>query len=317
MNKLRIFFQLFLLIVFLAGIYVIIRTDTLFNERIANRQASIEMFTTDDVEDTSCPNLLLQRGSSILLYNTNMPLVDGMNPIKFDDLDGYIGYLEKQRAAGKICPVLFLRQESNTQGNDIYRLLPNPYDNSTTTTTVSPTTPPPLTNPALAPVTIVPTTTMQPQTYISAFTTQTQEIDPSSNAVPISSGYFNSGLSPYLPVQVTPTPTTNEERLVTNYIDADREHPPYNNGNYSGFDPTNLHIGVYTNLDKIHDSTGDVPISDNPMDPNWGGVLYTEEQVKSGKYNDYNIYKPMLYNPKVTYDVLGQNPFPPPTDIIE
>jgi len=30
-------------------------------------------------------------------------------------------------------------------------------------------------------------------------------------------------------------------------------------------------------------------ISDNPMDPNWGGVQYSREVVDSGKYKDNEI----------------------------
>lgn len=291
MNKLRIIFQLFLLFVFLAGIYVIIRTDTLFKEQLLNRQheEDLENFTSGhEVENTGCPNLLLQRGNNIFLYNTNMPLVDGLNPKKFENLDGYIEHLEKQRATGVICPVLFLQKESDVQGNDVYRMRANPYD-------------------------------------IRGEITKPKDESNNSNAgytttigVPISVGYFNSGLSPYQPKPEEKSPeSSNQNQNVIIQMDASKENAPYNQGTYSGFDPTDLYVGVYTNIDKIHDSTATNSLSDNPMDPNWGGVLYTESQVKSGKYDENNIYKPLLYNPKISYDVGAQHPFPPPKDIIE
>jgi hypothetical protein len=37
------------------------------------------------------------------------------------------------------------------------------------------------------------------------------------------------------------------------------------------------------------------------MDPNWGGVLYTQQSVDSGKYVDNNITVPHYFQPKTTY----------------
>lgn len=52
----------------------------------------------------------------------------------------------------------------------------------------------------------------------------------------------------------------------------------------SGFDPLGINNGIYTKLDELHDSTAKVALSDNPMDPNWGGVGHTEKMIDSGKY---------------------------------
>jgi hypothetical protein len=68
------------------------------------------------------------------------------------------------------------------------------------------------------------------------------------------------------------------------YIDSNRDSSTYNINNYPGFDPTGLYVGRYSELDQIHDSTNMMPISDNPMDPNWGGIVYTHNSVLSGKY---------------------------------
>jgi hypothetical protein len=80
-------------------------------------------------------------------------------------------------------------------------------------------------------------------------------------------------------------------------IDSNTDHPPYNSGQYAGFDPLGLSVGVYTNLDKLHDSTktqDGESLSDNPMDSNWGGVLYTQKKIQSGKYEENEVYKPNL-----------------------
>jgi len=51
------------------------------------------------------------------------------------------------------------------------------------------------------------------------------------------------------------------------------------------------------------------------MDPNWGGVEYTQQMVDSGKYIDYNITKPLLYQPKSEFNPALSN-YPPPKNII-
>jgi hypothetical protein len=93
---------------------------------------------------------------------------------------------------------------------------------------------------------------------------------------------LNAG-APIAPVEVT---------------DASRDRKPYNKGNFAGFDPYGQHIGEYTELDQIHDSTQKAKVSDNPMDSNWGGVLFSQQSVDSGKYADREVGKPSM-TPKV------------------
>ena len=94
-------------------------------------------------------------------------------------------------------------------------------------------------------------------------------------------------------------PTQSAERISRNpapIIDSSDDNPPFNAGQYSGFDPMGLSVGVYTKLDQIHESTRtqEGKLSDNPMDPNWGGVLYTHSKIQSGKYDENAVYKPNL-----------------------
>jgi len=84
------------------------------------------------------------------------------------------------------------------------------------------------------------------------------------------------------------------------FTDSNRENPPYNFGNYPGFDPTGLYIGKYTTLDQKHDLTGQTKkLSENPMDDNWGGVLYTKAAVDSGKYKENEVAPPSQSGPFV------------------
>jgi len=105
--------------------------------------------------------------------------------------------------------------------------------------------------------------------------------------------YFNGSLGPYVGTTVN-LESTNSPKIVVPNVDASRENGPYNQNLYPGFDPDGQDVGRYTTLDKIHDSTKmEGTFSDNPMDPNWGGVLYTRQQVMSGKYNDNQVIKPI------------------------
>lgn len=94
-----------------------------------------------------------------------------------------------------------------------------------------------------------------------------------------------------------------------NVVDASRDNG-YNKGTFQGFDPYGLHVGEYTTLDAIHDSTARQPVSDNPMDTNWGGVRVTEGAVNSGKYEDRYVARPILFTPKTNY-IPGQGQLPP------
>jgi hypothetical protein len=96
------------------------------------------------------------------------------------------------------------------------------------------------------------------------------------------------------------SPIQNTDNDVGRRSDQDASFIPdeslsKNKGGYPPFDPLGLKIGKYTDLDKIHESTAAPPLSDNPMDPNWGGTMYTKDAVDSGKYIENNVY-PVSYS---------------------
>ena len=102
-----------------------------------------------------------------------------------------------------------------------------------------------------------------------------------------------------LPTQVkynTITPTFPQPTV--KLLDASVENPPWNIGTYAGFDPTSQHVGEYTALDAINDSTHKgLALSENPMDSNWGGVLYTKQSVDSGNYKENEVMPPSASGP--------------------
>ena len=119
MQHTQLLLILFLLLTFLAGLYCTVYLMPISTENMSNDK---------DEQKNSCPDLLIQKGATILLYNTNQKLEPGINPMPFYNLDEYINYLEVQKKNGIVCPVLFLQQETTTQGNEVYRARPSPFE---------------------------------------------------------------------------------------------------------------------------------------------------------------------------------------------
>ena len=224
MNRSFIFF----IIVFLTGISIC--------SLLYNRNKLETHITNDKISDSKeglgnkeqehikvCGTALIKRGCKLLLFVN--PHDTNEIPIEFENLDDYITYLDEQKEKGINCPVLYLQQENNAQGEDVFRIRPSPFNQA-------------------------------------------------------------GGMHP---IDVVPIK------------DASRSNYPYNSNQYPGFDPYGFQIGVYNELDEIHDSTALEQISDNPMDSNWGGAEYTRNKVESGKYDDNIVEKPVYFNPKTQF----------------
>jgi hypothetical protein len=93
--------------------------------------------------------------------------------------------------------------------------------------------------------------------------------------------------------------------------DASRESN-YNTNQYAGFDPYGLYVGKITNVDEIGISTEKNKISDNPMDPNWGGVMHTQSAVDSGKYDENIVTRSTYPTPKTEFIPIPNSNIPPP-----
>jgi hypothetical protein len=92
---------------FLLGLYFYARTaEPKFVEGLTNRNR--------------CPNMLIQKGTRLYLYNSKIAKIPGVNPIEFDNLEDYVEFLNWQRSQGINCPVLFLQYTYDTQGNPVY-----------------------------------------------------------------------------------------------------------------------------------------------------------------------------------------------------
>ena len=99
-------------IVFALGVYFIVCTPKKegFNGSIPYR----------------CPNLLIQKGKEFYLYNSKLASVPGVNPVKFNTLEDYVEFVDWQRSQGIRCPVLYLQESYDAQGNPVYKARPSP-----------------------------------------------------------------------------------------------------------------------------------------------------------------------------------------------
>ena len=89
MKSIRLLFFLFLIMVFLAGLYWIFNSNIKTSYDETNGRITIENMEN---KDSDCPDILIKKGNALLLYNSSKPK-DETNPIPFANLDEYIYYL--------------------------------------------------------------------------------------------------------------------------------------------------------------------------------------------------------------------------------
>jgi hypothetical protein len=73
-----------------------------------------------------CPDVLIQKGNNYYLYNSKLAKVPGVNPLEFKNLDEYVEFTEWQRGQGIRCPILYLQESYDAQGNPVYKARPSP-----------------------------------------------------------------------------------------------------------------------------------------------------------------------------------------------
>ena len=126
----------YILILFILGIYFY---------GIYGNKALVEGLTNNNGL-VRCPNILIQKDSKFYLYNSKVAKVPGVNPIEFENLEEYTEFMEWQRSQGIRCPVLYLQNTYDAQGETVYKVRPSisepqgglpptvPYLNSDTNT---------------------------------------------------------------------------------------------------------------------------------------------------------------------------------------
>lgn len=101
--------------IFILGLYIVsTRPCSTFKEAFESNEA--------------CPDVLVQVGSKLYLFNSKKAEVPGVNPIEFRNLEEYAEFIQWQRKNDITCPVLFLQKMYDPQGNSMYRMRPSPLD---------------------------------------------------------------------------------------------------------------------------------------------------------------------------------------------
>lgn len=104
------------ILIFLIGLYFYAKcSDPNYVEGLTNNTNNV----------ARCPNLLIQKGSRFYLYNSKVAKVPGVNPIEFENLEDYTEFLDWQRSQNIRCPVLYLQETYDAQGNPVYKVRPS------------------------------------------------------------------------------------------------------------------------------------------------------------------------------------------------
>lgn len=251
--------KIFIIICILAGIYFYTRSYTL------------ETMSVMGGSSGRCPNMLIQKGAAFYLYNTKLAEVPGVNPVRFNNLEEYVEFLDWQRSQGIRCPVLYLQEVYDSQGNMTYKARPS----------------------ATEPQGGLPPTTASLDANVTQFPSQPGIPGNASPSEPVMSGIEN----PTLPDQSSIPSSSyamdpsnrypNLERTLL--VDATTNDPPYNKNSYPSFDKSNYYSGKHTPLDQLDVIAESKPMSYNPMDANWGGAEYTQHLIDSKYFKDNEV----------------------------
>jgi hypothetical protein len=248
-----------ILTIFLLGFYFIWNSN------------SVETFT--DVIDASgskmtanCPDVLIQKGSELFLYNSKRASVPGVNPIRFKNLEEYVEFTDWQRSQGILCPILFLQHAYNAQGEPVYKARPSPtnlqgglpdynVDHNS-----------------------LPNGIMNSQ--VIADLMNNPNIMPAPSTVP-NQGY-GTGID-YRLTGASLSSASNGGNLGQDEICTGTTVNEVDN--YPGYNTPALIKGEFTDFEKKNFKG----LSPNPMDSNWGGMDFTEKLVQAGYYKDDEV----------------------------
>lgn len=253
------------------------------------RAESFNSFNTDtynlhNPEPTaSCPNLLVNRGDVIFLYNMSLPQESQLVQT-FRTMDEYQMYLMNQKSTGKDCPMLYLRQEVTAQGQDVFRA----YSGPTLPASASAGTGAAVATPNVPYPEPMPVVTGGAQNFGQQgrppMPPPFLETVPAWDLHHQPPLYVEGGL-PALPME---TRSPNAVPVMDAGKDTD---PRFNQTGLNSYDPYGLYVGRFTDVDVLQKKTADTSsgLSANAADPNWGGVQYTQQMVYDKNFTGSEI----------------------------
>lgn len=107
---------LLIVLIFLAGMH--------FYTKINRSGSLIEGLTSGQ----RCPDVLIQKGDKFYLYNSKLVEVPGVNPVQFNSLEEYAEFLQWQQSSGIHCPVMYVQNTYDAQGERVYKVRPSATD---------------------------------------------------------------------------------------------------------------------------------------------------------------------------------------------
>ena len=110
-------------IIFLIVVFSFVLIASVLLDKMEGMETQISVPNPDDRVKITCPKVLIKKGQDLILYDDSNKELQ-----RFSNLDEYIDYLKNERARGISCPVLFLQSENDTQGNDVFRIRPDIFN---------------------------------------------------------------------------------------------------------------------------------------------------------------------------------------------
>jgi hypothetical protein len=212
-----------------------------------------------------CPNILIQKGSVFYLYNSKLTKIPGVNPLQFNSLDEYIEFTDWQRSQGIRCPILYLQESYDAQGNQVLKARSSPTE----------------LNGGLQPLKL----------GSGDVGGLHKNLGPAEIVTSNKDMIIDSSKSVADALGVQSMPTARESVPETKLIDAGRATNVYNVNSYPSYDPMGLYSGLETPLDKMFRAPNGT-VSINPYDTSWGGIKYTQDMIDSGKVSSTRVNDP-------------------------
>ena len=104
---------IFIAVIFLAGLYTTLTySSNEFKEGFGGKPR--------------CPDVLVQEGDELLLSNSRLANIPGVNPVRFKNLEEYAEFVRWQHSQGIECPVLYYRKTFDAQSHEGYLPAPLP-----------------------------------------------------------------------------------------------------------------------------------------------------------------------------------------------
>jgi hypothetical protein len=259
-----------IIIIFLLGFYFISRSNNIETFTDADDASSNKGKKTKFTDN--CPDVLIQKGSSLFLYNSKRGNVPGVNPIQFENLEEYVEFTEWQRSQGILCPILFLQHAYNAQGDPVYKARPSP-------TNLQGGLPDYNVDHNSLPNGMIDSETV-------ARLMNNPNIMPAPSSLPVQGG-TSSGIK-YSTTDHGTISIENINRASNGgNIGIDYNCPTTVNNvdNYPGYNTPAVIKGEHTDFEE----KAFKGLSPNPMDSNWGGMDFTEKLIQAGYYKDEEV----------------------------